>query len=71
MEVVMENIILSGPHKDFENIKKTDENGVEFWLARELMSLLGYEKWQNFEEVVGKAARACIQRRSTMRSLCE
>lgn len=52
---------MRGPHKDFEAIKKLDENGMEFWLARELMPLLGYEKWQNFEEVVGKAARACIQ----------
>lgn len=53
-------IILSGPHKDFEKIKKVDENGVEYWNARDLMPILGYEKWQNAEEVIGRAARACL-----------
>lgn len=56
----MSEIILSGPHKDFESIKKFDKNGTEFWEARELMSLLGYEKWQNAEDVIGRAAKACI-----------
>ncbi|MFH1413035.1 MAG: DNA damage-inducible protein D [bacterium] len=54
-------LTISGPHKNFEDIKKIDENGVEYWMARELMSLLGYTQWRNFEEVVGKAARACIE----------
>lgn len=53
-------IILAGPHKDFENIKKIDENGVEYWEARELMPLLGYKKWEKAEEVVARAAKACI-----------
>ena len=30
------------PSKDFESIKKLDENGVEYWTARELMPILGY-----------------------------
>lgn len=51
---------ISSPHKDFENIKKIDENGVEYWTARELMPILGYEKWQNSEEVIARAARACV-----------
>ncbi|OQA38377.1 MAG: DNA-damage-inducible protein D [Parcubacteria group bacterium ADurb.Bin316] len=53
-------IIPQGPHKNFENIKKLDANGVEYWEARELMPLLGYTEWRNFQEVIGKAARACI-----------
>src|SRR3989344_8890928 len=53
-------IEISGLHKDFENIKKVDENGIEYWQARELLPILGYEKWQNAEEVVMRAARACI-----------
>lgn len=32
-------IIPSVPHKDFESIKKIDENGVEYWKARELLPL--------------------------------
>ena len=53
-------IIMSGPHKDFELIKKVDENGTEYWTARELMPLLGYETWQKADEVITRAIRACI-----------
>lgn len=56
----MASEIINYINKDFESIKKIDENDVEFWYARELMPLLGYEKWQNAEEVIGRAARACI-----------
>lgn len=34
-------------------------NGVECWSARELQVLLGYNKWENFEKVIGKAREAC------------
>ncbi len=54
------NIILSSPRRDFEDIKKIDENGVEYWEARELLPLLGYRKWEKAEEVIVRAARACI-----------
>lgn len=54
------NIISQGPHKDFENIKHLDENGIEYWEARELMPLLGYAQWRAFAEVIGRAAKACI-----------
>ncbi len=50
----------SSPHKDFESIKKIDENGIEYWEARELMPVLGYENWQKAEEVIARAAKACI-----------
>jgi DNA-damage-inducible protein D len=53
--------LIIGPHKDFENIKHIDENGVEYWFGRELMYLLGYNKWENFEIVIKKAQRACIE----------
>lgn len=53
-------IIVSSPNKDFEKIKKLDENGVEYWEARELMLILGYDKWQNAEDVIARAARACV-----------
>lgn len=39
----------------FEAIKHINEYGAEYWSARELMSLLGYSKWQNFESVIQKA----------------
>ena len=45
--------------KSFEDIKHIDENGVEFWYARELMKILEYNKWENFEKVINKAKDAC------------
>ena len=53
-------IIPSSLHRGFEDIKKIDENGVEYWEARELMPLLGYKKWEKAGEVIARAARACI-----------
>ena len=38
-------IIPSSPHKNFEGLKKIDENKIEYWTARELLPLLGYKKW--------------------------
>ncbi len=52
-----------GPSKDFESIKKIDENGVEYWTARELMQVLGYSLWQNFESVIKKAQQSCVNSR--------
>lgn len=46
-------------NKSFEGIKHIDENGVEFWYARELMTILEYNKWENFEKVINKAKDAC------------
>ncbi len=39
----------------FENIKHIDENENEFWYARELMPLLEYSKWENFNSVIQKS----------------
>ncbi len=44
---------------NFESCAKQTENGVEFWLARDLQYLLGYEKWDNFKSVIYKAKTAC------------
>ena len=33
--------------------------GIECWSARDLQSLLGYNKWENFEKVINKAKAAC------------
>ena len=45
--------------KTFEPHANQTENGVEFWLARDLQHLLGYEKWDNFKSVISKAKTAC------------
>ena len=46
-------------NKSFEKIKHTDENGTEYWYARELMMVLKYSKWENFKKVIKKAMEAC------------
>lgn len=56
----MSNEIINSLNKNFESMKSIDENGVEFWQARELLPLLGYDKWQNAEEVIKRASRSCI-----------
>ena len=44
---------------NFEACAQQTEGGVEYWLARDLQSLLGYTKWDNFINVVVKAKTAC------------
>jgi len=46
-------------NQSFEDIKHIDENGMEYWYARELMKMLEYNKWENFEKVINKAKEAC------------
>ena len=43
----------------FEDIKHTNENGEEFWYARELQTALEYTEWRNFVKVINKAKEAC------------
>ena len=43
----------------FENIKHIDENGREYWSARELMEKLQYSKWQNFYKVIKNSITSC------------
>ena len=45
---------------EFESKAQKEDNEVEFWFARDLQKLLGYEaSWQNFEQVIAKAKTAC------------
>lgn len=46
-------------HQCFEQIVRVEEAGLEFWLARDLMPVLGYQRWENFAEVLGRAKEAC------------
>lgn len=45
---------VEGSLTPFDAIRRVDEDG-EYWLARELMILLGYAKWENFVEAIKKA----------------
>ena len=45
--------------KNFESYAHKTDFGVDFWLARDVQILLGYEKWENFLGVLTKAQVAC------------
>jgi len=46
-------------NENFENIMHIDENGVEYWYARELQKILEYTEWRKFENVINKAIISC------------
>lgn len=52
--------IIVSPNQGFEDIKEIDENGIEFWTARKLFPLLGYSRWETFDEVIVRAAKAAL-----------
>ena len=54
-----DNELIKQTEKNFEDIKHIDENGIEFWYARELMGVLEYAKWGNFIKVIDKAKQSC------------
>ena len=46
-------------YKSFEDIKRTKENGIEYWSARDLSDVLQYTEWRNFSKVLDRAKLAC------------
>lgn len=55
----MKTEIIQSLVNNFESYAKRTEEGIEFWLARDLQQLLGYDKWDNFLNVISKAKIAC------------
>ena len=55
----MNNIVAqnqkNSQQSSFDQIRRFTEDGQEYWLARELMSLLGYKKWERFLSAIEKA----------------
>ena len=43
----------------FEKIKRVTEYGAEYWIARELMELLGYDTWRRFDDAIQRAMESC------------
>ncbi len=42
-----------------ESMHQIDGADVEYWMARDLMVLLGYERWENFEKTIKRAMESC------------
>jgi len=45
--------------KTLQKHRKTTEAGNPYWMARDLMDVLGYTTWENFSNVIDKAKTAC------------
>ena len=46
--------------RQFDNaIQVVKEERIEFWYARDLMKLLGYTEWRNFENAIKRAIISC------------
>ena len=43
----------------FDKIKRITEYGAEYWVARELMTVFGYDTWRRFEDAIDRAIEAC------------
>ena len=54
----MEKDTIKKLNKQFEDYAY-EQDGTEYWLARELQELLDYTQWRNFENVISKAKIAC------------
>jgi len=56
-----ENSLSQQHHLTFESIRRVNEDGNEYWSARDLAPLLEYQDWRNFLQVLDKARLACQQ----------
>jgi DNA-damage-inducible protein D len=45
--------------RELDAIRHVARNGVEFWMARELQGILRYQRWEDFQKIIGKALAAC------------
>jgi len=52
------NLLVRNP-KSFEELKKINQYGAEYWSARDLQPLLGYNHWRSFDNAVSKAETSC------------
>ncbi len=54
----MEKATITKLNKTFEE-SAYEQDGIEYWLARELQELLGYSEWRNFLNAIEKAKESC------------
>lgn len=47
--------------RSFEELKRANEHGAEYWSARDLQPLLGYTQWRRFDDAVKRAITSCEQ----------
>jgi DNA-damage-inducible protein D len=52
---------IEGLIREFEARAQVDDEGNEYWFARDLQTLFEYSKWDNFLTVLARAKEACEQ----------
>lgn len=55
MEIALRSNIFS----KLEACRKVSSSGVEYWMARDVQEILGYARWDKFEEVIARAMKSC------------
>lgn len=60
---IVPKLIESNQSSPFNAIRHFDEKGIEFWKARELQKMLGYAKWQRFEDAIDRAKTSLLNQR--------
>lgn len=55
----MSEEMITYSERTFEEIKHINEYGQEYWLARELQPILGYNSWRRFSDAIERAKLAC------------
>ena len=56
----MDNRIIELKRNQFDiAVHKVENTDVEFWYARDLMNLLGYERWENFDKAIMRSMESC------------
>ncbi len=56
----MNPLLITTLQNEFNQLSNTLENStIEYWYARDLQKVLGYERWENFINVIHKAIIAC------------
>jgi DNA-damage-inducible protein D len=57
----MRNELSNGNIPVFEQIKRLDENGTEFWSSRELAKVFDYSEYRHFLPAIKRAKEACLK----------
>lgn len=47
------------PSADFESLKQVNAYGAEYWSARDLQPLMGYDQWRRFQQAIKRAMASC------------
>ena len=53
------NEIVTAHQSTFEAIRKVNENGQDYWSARDFQLVLEYKEWRKFLAVIEKAKESC------------